>query len=53
MVIFVNNMAENNVGKEKRCRLPTIFPYPQCVQKPFVSRSLKLENVWYRVRYSL
>ena len=49
MMTFVYDRAENIVGKGENAGYQHFIHFPQCFQKAFYSRSLKIEIVWSRV----
>ena len=50
MAKFVRDKIENIVGKKENAGHQHILVLPQCFQKAFSSRSLKVGIVWKRVK---
>ena len=50
MTISLCDRVENTVGKEENAGYQHFLPFPQCFPKPSSLGSLKVRNVWYRVK---
>ena len=49
-IIFVFDRVENIVGKGQNAGYQHFLLFPQCFQKAFYSRLLKVGIMWYRVK---